>query len=277
LIFQSWTLLERIKNIYSVFLLFLSWIDLLLSMSDSNAILTNEEMEQILEAAQDTLCYALARSNSIALVDDPTNGVQQSIERALRCVESASCEKRSMMSIKGYAANALARLRTALQALHEMDYVDEGVRLTIRATARALSLIYPFTQTEGPLHLVPLKRAGSRRRSKRERRPRPIFHVTIGRKTNFFTGFKGDITSGGLFIATYNIYPVGTKLTISAEFGQERVIMGSAKVAWVREHNARTPEIYPGMGIVFHNLTKVAEREINQYLAEHESIFYDAG
>ena len=248
-------------------------------MSDPSIILTEDEMREILGAAGDTLCYAVARATAIPVDDDPADEVRRSVKRALRCVEAAASATSSMVSVKGCSANALARLRTALQVLQEMDYVDEGIRLTMRATARAISLIYPLTQSAGPLHLVPRKSASRRRRTVTPRshsRPHPVFDVTIGGETRFFTGFVGDIASGGLFIATYNIYPTGTKITVSAELGRDRVIMGTARVAWTREHNPGTPEVSPGMGVVFQNLTRAAENEINRYLLGHESIFYEA-
>jgi uncharacterized protein (TIGR02266 family) len=249
-------------------------------MSDPIPILANEEMRDILEALHDTLSYAIAQTSAFSVDDDPTGEVSASLERALRSVEAAGGDNPSMISIKGHAANALSRLRTALKALQEMDCADERVRLTSRAVARAVSLIYPFTQTEGPLFLVPRKSPQSRRKqkasSRRRSRPRPWFDVEIGEDAGFFTGLRGDIASGGLFITTYNIYPVGTKITVAAELGEDRVIMGAAKVTWVREHNPAAPEIAPGMGVVFNNLTKAAEKEINEYLADNDSIYYEA-
>lgn len=258
---------------------FFRGVGLLALMSEPSTILAQDEMQEILEAAGDTLCYAVARAATIPADDDPADEVRRSIKRALRCVEAASAATGSTVSVKGYAANALARLRSSLQLLQEMDYVDEKIRLTMRATARAISLIYPLTQSEGPLHLVPRKSASRRRRtvtSRRLSRPHPVFNVTVGGETRFFTGFVGDIASGGLFIATYNIYPLATKITLSAELGRDRVIMGTARVAWVREHNPGIPEISPGMGVVFQNLTRAAENEINRYLLDHESLFYEA-
>ena len=35
-------------------------------------------------------------------------------------------------------------------------------------------------------------------------------------------------------------------------------------------------QVSPGMGVVFQNLTRAAENEINRYLLGHESIFYEA-
>ncbi len=242
-------------------------------------ILSDSEMREILEAAQDTLCYALTRTTSITVEDDPANAVEQSLDQALRCVESAAASRGSMVSVKGYGANALAKLRTALMALQEMNCADEGIRLTLRATARAISLIYPFTQTEGPLRIVPRKSPESRRRRqvyhRRPARPHPLFNLVLDRDCRFFTGFVGDIASGGLFIETYNIYPVGTKLTVMAELAADRVIMGSVRVVWIREHAPGAPEIHPGMGVIFQNLTRTAENEINEYLLGHDSIFYE--
>ena len=55
------------------------------------------------------------------------------------------------------AANALARMRTALKALQEMDCADEGIRLTVRATARAEQLATECPTSQGvPVEVIHL-------------------------------------------------------------------------------------------------------------------------
>jgi uncharacterized protein (TIGR02266 family) len=151
------------------------------------------------------------------------------------------------------------------------------------AVARAISLIYPITQTEGPIRRVSLKKRPSTRRqppvsSTAGPRRQPKLCARLGDVTctNFFTGLERDISSGGLFVATFDIYPVGTVVNVEVDMPGGLVLMGKAKVAWVREHCDAITDLSPGMGVVFKRLTPRAKREINRYIAEHDSLYYEA-
>ena len=100
--------------------------------------------------------------------------------------------------------------------------------------------------------------------------------IGIHSDTNFFTGFTQDISSGGLFVATYDILSMGTTLNVNFSLPRGPVLSLDGTVCWIREYNETTPDIFPGMGIRFDNLTNEDEEAINQFIAKNPPIFYDA-
>jgi uncharacterized protein (TIGR02266 family) len=101
-------------------------------------------------------------------------------------------------------------------------------------------------------------------------------NIGIQSNTNFFAGFTQDISSGGLFIATYDILSMGTPLNVNFSLPRGPVLSLDGTVCWIREYNETTPDIFPGMGIQFDHLTNEDEDAINQFIAKNPPIFYDA-
>lgn len=115
----------------------------------------------------------------------------------------------------------------------------------------------------------------------RERRKddRFDFEVEVGFETdsNFYTGLTQDISSGGLFVATHNLKPVGTKFTLQFKLpGGNATMDVEAEVRWLREttslHRSDGPH---GMGVRFNNLTPEQKQAIEIFLKKRDSLFYD--
>lgn len=115
----------------------------------------------------------------------------------------------------------------------------------------------------------------------RERREnhRFDFEVEVGFETdsNFYTGLTQDISSGGLFVATHNLKPVGTKFMIQFKLpGGTQTLEVEAEVRWLREtsslHRSDGPH---GMGVRFNNLSPEQKQAIESFLKKRESLFYD--
>jgi uncharacterized protein (TIGR02266 family) len=99
--------------------------------------------------------------------------------------------------------------------------------------------------------------------------------VTMSSDHNFYAGFAENISTGGLFIATHLLKPVGEHFEISLTLpGQQEPIRGIGEVRWVREYSERsnTP---PGMGIRFVSLSPGAADAIDRFLKDRQPLFYD--
>lgn len=100
--------------------------------------------------------------------------------------------------------------------------------------------------------------------------------VTLAGPHNFFRGFTEDISSGGLFIATHQFYPIGTEFTLTLTI-EGKDIPVVAKVVWVRENSSFMPaDADPGMGLQFVGLTDEQSAFIQGFLKKKEPIFFDA-
>ena len=99
--------------------------------------------------------------------------------------------------------------------------------------------------------------------------------VTVTSEHNFYAGFVENMSVGGIFIATHQLKPVGSRLEFLVNLpGQDQPIRGSGEVRWVRVYS-ETSNTPPGMGIRFDKLDPASERGIENFLAQREPLFYD--
>jgi uncharacterized protein (TIGR02266 family) len=128
---------------------------------------------------------------------------------------------------------------------------------------------------------MPVATSASRRRepkaAARGGRTIPVVEVDLedDPDTRFFTGFSGTISSGGLFIATYDLHPVGTTVAVRARLPGGHVVRERGTVTWIREPSRRAPEIAPGMGVAFGRLEPASAREIARFIAGREVLFFE--
>ena len=94
-------------------------------------------------------------------------------------------------------------------------------------------------------------------------------------ETNFYTGYSADISDGGLFLATYDLLPVGTELTISFMLPEGYQVTTRGHVSWLREPREADTDIRPGMGISFDSLAKDDYEAILRFTGRRPPLFYD--
>ena len=100
--------------------------------------------------------------------------------------------------------------------------------------------------------------------------------VSGGSEHQFFTGFTENISNGGLFIATYQTLPLGSRFDITFTLpGIDKPFEADCVVCWVREYNDMEPDTKPGMGVRFLNLDPESTRFLDRLLTRVETIFYE--
>jgi uncharacterized protein (TIGR02266 family) len=111
----------------------------------------------------------------------------------------------------------------------------------------------------------------------RRSKPRRKINVEIGlqTETNFFVGFSGDISEGGIFVTTVTLLPVGTAVMLSFSFPGGIEVEAEGQVAWTREGAAFDSDLLTGMGIRFTQLNDAALAAIQEFVSIREPIFYD--
>jgi hypothetical protein len=94
--------------------------------------------------------------------------------------------------------------------------------------------------------------------------------------TNFYKGLSGNdvIDSGGIFIATYQIPPIGQNLSlrVSMPGGYEFEALGV--VRWTRD-TADGGDGKPGFGAQFTQITPEGRQLVYRYVRNREPLFYD--
>jgi uncharacterized protein (TIGR02266 family) len=99
--------------------------------------------------------------------------------------------------------------------------------------------------------------------------------ISLSGPHNFFNGFTEDISDGGVFVATHQLFPIGTEmlLTLTLE-GKEIEIV--ADVVWLRDYNDfNSLDNEPGMGLKFRNLSEENKIIINKFIKKREPLFFD--
>jgi uncharacterized protein (TIGR02266 family) len=117
----------------------------------------------------------------------------------------------------------------------------------------------------------PVERGQGRRESARVRMQAAI---DFEGDSNFYTGFSTNISEGGIFIATVAYLEHGTPVDLSFSLPSGQKISVHGVVRWTREVNDQTPEIFPGIGVQFSELTAEAAAAIKQFVAAREPLFY---
>ncbi|MGZ3479995.1 MAG: TIGR02266 family protein [Myxococcaceae bacterium] len=98
--------------------------------------------------------------------------------------------------------------------------------------------------------------------------------VDLSSDSNVFTGFSTNLSEGGLFVATVNLLPVGTPVDLTFTLPGNAKVSVRGEVRWTRELDDRTPEVFPGVGVRFVELSPEAAKALHRFIASREPLFY---
>ena len=99
--------------------------------------------------------------------------------------------------------------------------------------------------------------------------------IDIHSESNFFTGFAANISSGGLFVATHTPAKIGERVVVKFSLPNHPEAMeAEGMVRWIRDFNPLHPDIHPGMGLQFVDLSPDVQRETERFLDEREPLFH---
>jgi uncharacterized protein (TIGR02266 family) len=98
--------------------------------------------------------------------------------------------------------------------------------------------------------------------------------VDLSSDSNVFTGFSTNLSEGGLFVATLSVLPVGTPVDLTFTLPGKVKISVRGEVRWIREIDDRTPDVFPGVGVRFLDLTAEASAALHRFVASREPLFY---
>lgn len=243
---------------------------------------------------------------SLQLRAGQTSGVRQAIEAAAQAsgalyeVEAGTNED----AFEGIRT-AIEQLGLALSALQRDSLSDPTVLSATETIARTLALLYPVARaqqrarrnvifhTHAPVDAVelslpeatvpPAPPAGRPRvltpsfrgRDQRSRGGRVFVEADIGllSDSHFYTGLSQDLSSGGVFIATYQPKPPGTEVGLYFALPDGHVVEAKGVVRWTREGGGETP---PGMGIAFQELSAVDLEAIQRFCESRAPMYHDS-
>jgi uncharacterized protein (TIGR02266 family) len=105
--------------------------------------------------------------------------------------------------------------------------------------------------------------------------PRQKIEANVGATTesNFFVGFSGEIAEGGVFVATYATFPVGTAMETLVTLPGNYQFTAHGVVRFVRDPMDMDSE--PGIGIGFEALPTDQRELILRFVRKRSPMFYD--
>lgn len=99
--------------------------------------------------------------------------------------------------------------------------------------------------------------------------------VGLHTHTNFYTGFGENVSSGGLFVATYRLLALGTTVELTFTLPDGTPVRVQAVVRWLRDpHDLEMREMPPGMGLEFGELASEARVCVDAYVAARDPMFF---
>lgn len=185
---------------------------------------------------------------------------------------------------------AMEFLARALQLLQDIDTNSKAVQVAASSVAKSLAALYSATQAPTAPSQPPSAQAGQvqgRRDpgvapppSEEDRRLKTMqlqveSTLDMQSDTQFYTGLSGRIDEGGIFVATFDVKPINSKVSVSFTLPSGEAIVTKGFVRWVREYNPANPDVVPGMGVGFTGLSDADRKAIERYAEKRAPLFYD--
>jgi uncharacterized protein (TIGR02266 family) len=95
--------------------------------------------------------------------------------------------------------------------------------------------------------------------------------ITLGSDSQFFTGLGGNLSTGGVFVATYRMLPVGCNVAVHIVLPDGELV-AKGTVRWVRDVESGAA---PGLGIAFDRIAAEDEGRIASFCASREPMLHD--
>jgi len=104
---------------------------------------------------------------------------------------------------------------------------------------------------------------------------RSVLEVDVGlvSESQFYAGLTMDLSTGGLFVATYQIKPVGTPVAVSLVLPDGHAVWAKGVVRWVRE--PRGDDVVPGMGVAFTDIEPSDLDAVRDFCRIRTPMYYD--
>lgn len=152
--------------------------------------------------------------------------------------------------------------------------VPEGPTKTLFVPIEApASAEIPIAQVVAPPVEVAAPIAVEQQAAEHRTAPRKKLEVDVGIRSDshFFAGLSGDVSKGGLFVATYAEIPIGGKVTLDFELPNGPIVVEGT----VRWHRVRTDSAGPGLGIQFEGVPKDQLALIERFCQARPPLYYD--
>lgn len=221
---------------------------------------------------------------------------------ALYSAQAASPTDEATITFIHVAAESLQR---ALSEVNRLRDLHPQLEIAAASVARTLALLYPVLQhtlrqrrarlPEGGLsesdarelrtmagfppapaptgrHRSPSGFDGSERRAQRGKRVFVEVEIGLTSASHIYTGLSLDVSTGGVFVATYEPAVSGTEVSLCFVLPDGHVVNAEGVVRWVRAASDDAP---PGMGVAFVSISEESLSHIASFCASRPPLYFD--
>lgn len=234
------------------------------------------------QIAKDMLGEALGQIQDIKNEALNVEDVTASIARAVGALFAVQSSEPFEPAHTAGVCHAMDHLRDTLQLMQDVGGDEPALTNATQTIAKTLAILYPVSKVQERQSLMPNRPPSIIGKQLPDDPRRSVQRVGIEADigfqsdTNFFTGFSEDISAGGIFIATFDLRAIGSKMSVNFTLPDGHLVSVEGVVRWLREYNETTPNVEPGMGVQFVGLQQRDETAINSFLSQREPMFYDA-
>ncbi len=111
--------------------------------------------------------------------------------------------------------------------------------------------------------------------SERREADRVVLEVELGlaSDSNFYTGLTMDVSTGGVFVATYQLLSMGALVELAFDLPGGHRVKVDGEVRWLRQSSAN--DSMPGMGIAFGALQRDDLEAIEAFCRARTPLYHD--
>jgi uncharacterized protein (TIGR02266 family) len=173
------------------------------------------------------------------------------------------------------ATNALAQVMSKLYPLAQVPTMRPSNPAIAKTVAASVPAASAPTSAKAAAALGSVRPVAAKPAKPVDRGPREKLEANVGATTesNFFVGFSGEISEGGVFIATYTTLSVGAAVEVLVTLPGNYQFTVPGEVRFVRDPMDMDSE--PGIGVGFESLPNEHRELILRFVRKRPPIFFD--
>jgi uncharacterized protein (TIGR02266 family) len=222
-------------------------------------------------AASSALYSAEAESSTEEAASSFIHGAVELLQRAMSDVALLRPQHAQLEAASASLARTLALLYPVLRHTMRQRRARQQLSDSDARELRAMAT-YPRAPSPTGRSRRPSGFDGKERRSHTDRRVYIEVEIGLSTDSHIYTGISLDVSTGGVFVATYDPSPPGTAVALYFVLPDGFVVNAEGVVRWTR---AQTTDAPPGMGVAFVRISPIALDHIGRFCASRPPLYFD--
>lgn len=253
---------------------------------------------------REALATALLSLQTAGLPDELIDAAVEATAAASSALYNAEAQSPTEEASASFVHSATESLQRAMAEVNRLRPQHHELEVAATSIARTLALLYPVLQHSLRQRRARLPAGGLSDSDARElrtmagfpRAPAPTgrFHrpsgfegterrksdsrvfieveIGLSSESHIYTGLSLDVSTGGVFVATYEPAQTGTSVSLYFVLPDGHVVNADGVVRWTR---AATTDAPPGMGVAFVHISSESIAHIAAFCASRPPLYFD--